>query len=240
MRRRWEQKHLDFLKETQNMLMMKAYNQFCKAFPDFSISYIGFANKRSKCGFCKAQNRRLKWTSEMLEAVKKTKGQDSYTAYKSFYQMFKNVTETAFHNQRSLLGVVKSKPHGSNKRAKLYEERLKSGYVQIKVAEPAVWKSKARWVWEETHPGEQIEKSDSFFFLNGDNRDFRPENIERLEAKYRTTFLYFGGPDKNPEVTKIRILQAKIRVAQLDLGEKVGIVKKIKGTRIEIKGHKKK
>lgn len=58
MRRRWEQKHLDFLKETQNMLMMKAYNQFCKAFPDFSISYIGFANKRSKCGFCKAQNRR--------------------------------------------------------------------------------------------------------------------------------------------------------------------------------------
>ena len=240
MRRRWEQKHLDFLKETQNMLMMKAYNQFCKAFPDFSISYSGFASKRSKCGFCKAQNRRLKWTSEMLEAVKKTKGQDSYTAYKSFYQMFKNVTEMAFHNQRSLLGVVKSKPHGSNKRAKLYEERLRSGYVQIKVAEPATWKSKSRWVWEETHPGEQTEKHDKFLFLNGNKRDFRPENIERLEAKYLTTFLYFGGPDKNPEVTKIRILQAKIRVAQLDLGEKVGIVKKIKGTRIEIKGHKKK
>lgn len=235
MRRRWEQKHLDFLEKTQNMLMTKAYNQFCKTFPDFSVSYRGFASKRSKCGFCKAQNKRLKWTSEMLDAVKKTKSQDGYTAYKFFCQMFNNVTETAFHNQRSRLGVVKSKPHGSNKRAKLYEERLKGGYVQIKVAEPATWKSKARWVWEETHPGEQTEKHDKFLFLNGNKRDFRPENIERLEAKYLTTFLYFGGPDNNPEVTKIRILQAKIRVYQLDLGEKIGIVKKIKGTRIEIK-----
>lgn len=240
MRRRWEQKHLDFLEETQNMLMTNAYNHFCKVFPDFSISYRGFASKRSKCGFCKAQNKRLKWTSEMLEAVKQTAGQDRETAYKAFCEKFTGITATAFYDQRSRSKVSPKKPHGSNKRAKLYEERVKGGYVQIKVAEPCTWKSKARWVWEETHPGEKIEKHDKFLFLNGDNRDFRYENIERLEAKYLTTFLYFGGSDKNPEVTKIRILQAKIRVAQLDLGEKVGIVKKIKGTRIEIKGHKKK
>ncbi len=225
MKKRWEQKHLDFLKETQDMLMTKAYNRFCEAFPDFSLSYGNFAQKRSKCGFCNAKIKRLKWTEEMLDAVKQTKGQDRYTAYKFFCEKFPNVTETAFHNQRSILGVVKSKPHGSNRRAKLYEERIKGGYILIKVAEPAAWISKARWVWEETHPGEQTAKTDNFVFLNGNNRDFRPANIERIESKYRTLFLKFGGVDENPEVTKIRILQAKMRAAQLDLGEKIGTVK---------------
>lgn len=147
----------------------------------------------------------------------------------------------AFYNQRSRLGVSSKKPHGTNKRAKLYEERLKHDYVVIKVAEPNVWKSKARWVWEETHPWEQTAKTDNFFFLNGDNRDFSPANIERVESKYRTLFLKYGGADKNPKVTKIRLLQARLRSAQLDLGEKIGTVKKIKGYgRIEIKKNKKK
>ena len=225
MKKRWEQKHLDFLKETQDMLMMKAYNQFCETFPDFSLSYDNFAQKRSKCGFCKAKSKRLKWTPEMLDFVKSTKGQDRETAYKAFCEKFTGITATAFYNQRSRSGVSPKKPHGTNKRAKLYEERIKSGYVQIKVAEPSTWISKTRWVWEETHPGEQTEKTDNFIFLNGNNRDFRPVNIERIERKYRILFLKFGGVDENPEVTKIRILQAKMRAAQLDLGEKIGTVR---------------
>ena len=225
MKKRWEQKHLDFLKETQDMLMMKAYNQFCETFPDFSLSYGNFAQKRSKCGFCKAKSKRLKWTDEMLEAVKQTAGQDRETAYKAFCEKFTGITARAFYGQRSRSKVAPNKPHGSNKRAKLYEERVKGDYVQIKVAMPASWKSKARWVWEETHPGEQTAKTDTFIFLNGNNRDFRPENIERIEAKLRTLLIKFGGADENPDVTRVRILQAKMRSAQLDLGEKIGTVK---------------
>ena len=97
--------------------------------------------------------------------------------------------------------------------------------MQIKVAMPASWKSKARWVWEKTHPGEQTAKTDTFIFLNGNNRDFRPENIERIEAKLRILLIKFGGADENPDVTRVRILQAKMRSAQLDLGEKISTVR---------------
>ena len=161
----------------------------------------------------------------MLDFVKSTKGQDRETAYKAFCEKFTGITAMAFYGQRSRSKVAPNKPHGSNKRAKLYEERVKGDYVQIKVAMPASWKSKARWVWEETHPGEQTAKTDTFIFLNGNNRDFRPVNIERIEGKYRTLFLKFGGADENPDVTRVRILQAKMRSAQLDLGEKIGTVR---------------
>ena len=66
-------------------------------------------------------------------------------------------------------------------------------------------------------------------------------NVERIERKYRILFLKFGGVDENPEVTKIRILQAKMRAAQLDLGEKIGTVRLYgKHGRYEIKGEPRK
>ena len=110
------------------------------------------------------------------------------------------------------------------------EIALPDGVLDLGILEP-----------EETHPGEQTEKTDNFIFLNGNNRDFRPVNIERIESKYRISFFKFGGVDENPEITKIRILQAKMRVAQLDLGEKIGTVKLCgKHGRYEIKGESRK
>ena len=223
--KRWESKHIEFVKNTVGLLCGEAYAKFCEAFPDFPVTYRAFAEKKSRLNACKSESKKLKWTPEMLDFVKSTKGQDRETAYKAFCEKFTGITATAFYNQRSRSGVSPKKPHGTNKRAKLYEERIKSGYVQIKVAMPASWKSKARWVWEETHPGEQTAKTDTFIFLNGNNRDFRPENIERIEAKLRTLLIKFGGVDENPDVTRVRILQAKMRSAQLDLGEKIGTVK---------------
>ena len=217
--KRWESKHIEFVKNTAGLLCGEAYAKFCEAFPDFPVTYGAFTEKKSRLNACKSESRKLKWTPEMLDFVKSTKGQDRETAYKAFCEKFTGITATAFYGQR-----IRSKA-APNKRAKLYEERVKGGYVQIKVAMPASWKSKARWVWEETHPGEQTAKTDNFIFLNGNNRDFRPENIERIEAKLRTLLIKFGGADENPDVTRVRILQAKMRAAQLDLGEKIGTVK---------------
>ena len=217
--KRWESKYIEFVKNTAGLLCGEAYAKFCEAFPDFPVTYRAFAEKKSRLNACKSESRKLKWTPEMLDFVKSTKGQDRETAYKAFCEKFTGITATAFYGQR-----IRSKA-APNKRAKLYEERVKGGYVQIKVAMPASWKSKARWVWEETHPGEQTAKTDNFIFLNGNNRDFRPENIERIEAKLRTLLIKFGGADENPDVTRVRILQAKMRAAQLDLGEKIGTVK---------------
>ena len=234
--KRWESKHIEFVKNTAGLLCGEAYAKFCEAFPDFPVTYGAFTEKKSRLNACKSESRKLKWTPEMLEAVKQTAGQDRETAYKAFCEKFTGITAMAFYGQRSRSKVAPNKPHGSNKRAKLYEERVKGDYVQIKVAMPASWKSKARWVWEETHPGEQTAKTDTFIFLNGNNRDFRPENIERIEAKLRTLLIKFGGADENPDVTRVRILQAKMRSAQLDLGEKIGTVRLYgKNGRYEIK-----
>ena len=223
--KRWESKHIEFVKNTARLLCGEAYAKFCEAFPDFPVTYGAFAEKKSRLNACKSESKKLKWTPEMLDFVKSTKGQDRETAYKAFCEKFTGITAMAFYGQRSRSKVAPNKPHGSNKRAKLYEERVKGDYVQIKVAMPASWKSKARWVWEETHPGEQTAKTDTFIFLNGNNRDFRPVNIERIEGKYRTLFLKFGGADENPDVTRVRTLQAKMTSAQLDLGEKIGTVR---------------
>lgn len=223
--RRYEERHIEFIRATSNLLSSRAYEMFCSEFPDFKVSYMAFAEKKHRIGACKAKSKKYVWTEEMLEFVRGTVGQDRDEAYEEFRKKFCGITATAFHNQRSRLGVSPRKPHGSNKRTKLYDERVKSGYVIIKVAEPGTWKSKARWVWEETHPGELTRKSDNFIFLNGNRRDFRPENIERLESRYRILFQQFGGADSDPNITRIRLMQARMKVATLDLGEKIGTVK---------------
>lgn len=238
--KRWQKEHIDYIKETAGLLCGDAYKAFCERFPDFKASYSAFSRKKSFLGCCKAENKSLKWTNEMIAFVMSTKGQDRDKAYKAFCEKYEGITAIAFHNKRSRLGVADKKPHGPNRRAKLYEERVKGGYVMIKVAEPKTWKTKARWVWEETHPAELTAKTDQFIFLNGDTRDFRPENIERVEAKYRTLFLHFGGVDQNSEITRIRILQARIRAAQLDLGEKAGFVRTYGSRgRVEVKNVRK-
>lgn len=180
--------------------------------------------RTSKLGACKAKRKRLVWTDDMIEFVRRTAGQDSRKAYEDFHRSFKEITAMAFYKMRSNLGVAKKRPHGSNRRGRLYEERIRNGYVIIKVGEPSTWTSKARWVWEETHPGELTKRNDAFIFLNGNRRDFRPENIERVEGKYKLMFMEFGGVDSNPQITRIRLLQAKLKYAQFDLGEKIGIV----------------
>lgn len=238
--KRWESKHIDFVKNAAGLLSGEAYKQFCATFPDFPVSYKAFAKQKCRQKANKAVSKKLKWTPEMLDFIKSTAGQDRETAYKAFCEKYTGITATAFYNQRSRSGVSPKKPHGTNKRAKLYEERIKAGYVHIKVAEPSTWKSKSRWVWEETHPAEPTKKNDNFIFLNGNKRDFRPENIERVESKYRTVFLQYGGVDSDPQITRIRLAQARIRAAQLDLGEKLGTVRTYGGRgRVEVQNVRK-
>ena len=110
--------------------------------------------------------------------------------YKTFHTLFmqsfpdSQVTFTAFKNQCSRLGVVQHhNPHVSTKKRPLYAEYCKKGYVRIKIAEPNVWVSKSKWVYMETHPWEDFTERSNYIFLDGNNRNFSPENIERVELK---------------------------------------------------------
>lgn len=62
-------------------------------------------------------------------------------------------------------------------------------------------------------------------FLDGDNRNFDPNNIERVPLRIMGQFNLAGGCEVgNPEVTKLRILLAKMKMARFDCGEKLGLV----------------
>ena len=224
--RRWTPEEEAFIAQTSQMLTGDAYKAFCEHFPE-KRTYRAFATKRTKCGLCQATIKRLKWKTEWLDFIATTKGQKREKALEDFRARFPDadITDTAFYNQRSRSGVADKKPHGPNRRCELLEEREKYGYIQIKIAHPDVWISKARWVYQNAHPEEEIKKTDNFFFLNKNNRDFAPENIIKVNARERTLFIQEGGVSENPDETKLHLLLAKIKLAQLDLGEKIGIVK---------------
>lgn len=166
--------------------------------------------------------KKRKWLMEHKEMNRKK-------AYKLFLQSFSDVsdvTECAFCNERSRIGAVNYKaPHASTLSRPLYSEQLKKGYIRIKVAQPNVWKTKSRWVYEETHPWEDFSERSNYIFLDGDNRNFNPNNIERVPLRLMGIFNFLGGCEKgNPEVTKLRIAQAKLKDAQMNAGEKFGDV----------------
>lgn len=225
MKNYWSDEKLEFLRETSNLLTGEAYKLFCERFLD-ATSYTAFAVKRSKLNCCKAEVKKLKWRPEWLQFIKDTKGLERTEAYKLFIKNFPDAdtTEVAFYNQRSRSGASPKKPHGSNRRKPLYAESRSKKYCMIKIAEPDVWISKARWIYEETHPGELTEPGDEFHFLNSNREDFSPANIIKVKQKERTAFLQTGGADTNPEITKSRLLQARLKIAELDLGEKIGMV----------------
>lgn len=136
-----------------------------------------------------------------------------------------NVGRNGLKTQCSRLGITKRKhPHGATKALPLYSEHYKKGYVRIKIAQPSVWVSKAKWVYMETHPWEDCSERSNYIFLDGNNRNFHPNNIERVKIKYMGIFNGMGGTAETPELTRLRVLQAKLKYGQLEAGEKLGLV----------------
>ena len=222
---RWTTEEIDLMKKTSHLLNQEAYEKFCEAFPGARAPQA-FSVKRSKLGLCQAPSRNLKWQTEWLAFIDTTKGQKTDDAYKDFIARFPDadITLVAFRNQRSRSGASDKKPHGTNRRAALFEERIKSGYVMIKIAEPDKWISKARYIYQNAHPEEEVKKNAQFYFLDRNNRNFDPANIIKVDARERAIFMLEGGVADDPAETRLHLAMAKLRLAQLDLGEKVGDV----------------
>jgi len=168
------------------------------------------------------------WDKEKHDWIHAHKDMNRQDAYELFCKAFPeaDVTKTAFFNERSRIGVKQRQTHHFSRKPKeLYAEQIKKGYVRIKIAQPSVWISKAKWVYMETHPWEDFSERSNYVFLDGNNRNFSPENVERVPLKIMGVFNLIGGCEYgNPEVTKLRILQAKLKVAQLDVGEKLNLI----------------
>ena len=175
------------------------------------------------------------WTPEINEWLKTTKGMTPGEAYALFlktYPDIKDVTRIAFCNQRSRMGAAgpSYNPKFSRAPRSLYSEQIKKGYVRIKIAQPNVWISKAKWVYMETHPEEYEICSTTranYIFLDGNTRNFHPDNIARVPLNIISIFNNLGGTIKGePELTRLRLTQAILKSKILDKMEECGKVNK--------------
>lgn len=172
------------------------------------------------------------WDAEKNEFLKATKGLHRLDALATFYAAYPelrgDVSPAAFFDQRSRVGAAEKRPNGykgARTPRPIGAEQVKKGYVRIKVGQPNVWMSKAKWVYKNAHPGEDLSERSNSVFLDGDNRNFAPDNIARVPLKLMGVFNLLGGCERgNPEATKLRIAQAKLKVASMDLAEKIGEV----------------
>lgn len=232
MKKQWTKEHIEFMKETSHLLSGEAYKLFYAKFPEREATYSAFSKKRSLMRFCKQDDKKLFWTKEKRDFLQAIKDLSKKEAYKEFCFHFGEnmVSYTAFSTQRSRQGLAKKCSHGTTKERPLYSEHIKKGYVFIKIAKnPAVWISKAQWVWQETHPGETAGKNDSFYFLDGNNRNFDPKNIERVNRRLNGIIAQMGAVEENcPDATHINILRARLKLETFDLAEKAGLCYKSK------------
>lgn len=167
------------------------------------------------------------WSPDKNRWLLDTKGIPVKEAWAMFQKAFPDtdITETAFRNQRSRVGAagISHTKGVSRKSRPLYSEQEKKGYIRIKIAQPNVWISKSQWVYMETHPWEDFTEKSHYIFLDGDNRNFHPDNIERLSVKYMALYSSFGGCVKGqPELTRLHIAQAKLKYAQMNRLEELG------------------
>lgn len=179
------------------------------------------------------------WDAEKNAFLMSQKGMNRREAFAKFCERYPDagVTLTAFYNQRSRIGVSNSvcRSRHNRKSRPLYSEQTKKGYVRIKIAQPSVWVSKAKWVYMETHPWEDFTESSNYIFLDGDNRNFACDNIARVELKYMGIYNRLGGTiPGEPEANRVRIALAKLKYAEFSAKEKTGRASRTKSGRVDI------
>ncbi len=100
-----------------------------------------------------------------------------------------------------------NKPH--NCRPVGSERITKDGYVELKIAEPNVFKLKQRHIWEQAHG--PIPKGHVIVFKNTDKKDCRIENLEIITRGELARLNQSYSRMVNPETNVACIAMAKIK-----------------------------
>lgn len=168
------------------------------------------------------------WNEEKHKWLLEHKDKNRQMLYEQFLKAFNypDITFCAFCNERSRIGASPTVHHGSTKKRPLFSEQEKKGYIRIKVAEPNVWIMKSRYIYEQNHKDYVYSENDCFIFLDGNNRNFDSDNIEMIPRSLIGVFNGINKGCKNPEEVRVNIALAKLKVKQLDVGEKLGLVTK--------------
>lgn len=171
------------------------------------------------------------WTPEIHKWLIENKNEDRNILYQKFIEKFDihDVTFTAFNNERSRIGATAYKnPHKSTFLRPIGTEALKKGYVRVKVAQPNVWVFKNVYVWNQNHPEDPvIPKKEMVIFLNGNIRDFRIENLQKIPREIASIFNQLGGVVKDhPEETLLHIKQAQVKHQLFNRARQFGLLRK--------------
>lgn len=92
--------------------------------------------------------------------------------------------------------------------------QIKKDYVRIKVAEPNRWMQYQRYVWEQHHPGESAEGK-TVIFMDGNNRNFDPNNLECVERGELSVMSAMGcTAESTREERELFLLRARLICAK--------------------------
>jgi hypothetical protein len=105
-------------------------------------------------------------------------------------------------------------------------EREKKGYIQIKTAEPDVWRMKHVVIWEQTHNDTVAPYTETVIFLDGNNRNFNPDNLYKLTRGELVTLNQKYPATSNREERLIYIALVKQRRALLKKARRAGLTDK--------------
>lgn len=90
-------------------------------------------------------------------------------------------------------------------------ERTTSEGTFVKIGQPDLWRRKTRVMYERYHNC-KLNDDDYIVFLNQDRNDFSKVNLKKISRK-EMTYLYNNKIfSKNPKLTKLGILSAKLMI----------------------------
>lgn len=163
---------------------------------------------------------RKRYTDKQIEFLRKTAKIQGMTAKKITELFNKEFNEKrtvpsisyirseygiALNNPRSIIAV------GTNKRGSkpIGTERVRKGYVEIKVEQPNVWNQKHRHIWEQHHK-KKLGHNEIVIFLDKNNRNFDIENLAMISRDLMGIMNMNDWVSENPQHTKVGINLAKL------------------------------
>ncbi len=94
-------------------------------------------------------------------------------------------------------------------------ERATSEGVFIKVAQPDKWRRKSRVMYEMYHDC-KLNDNEYIVFLNRNNNDFRKENLMKSTQREMAYLHNYKTYSKNPKLTELGILSARLMIKAKD------------------------
>lgn len=148
------------------------------------------------------ENAAGKFNKELTELVNKTFGKNYSVSQIKNFKSFKKI-------KSGVDTKLKTNPN----RSPIGAERLRkdNGYIEVKVAQPNVWKKKGAVVWESINGA--IPPKHKIIHLNSDKQDCRIENLACVSQEEMGWLLQLGNVYNNSTIRKTKLNIAKLKIA---------------------------